>query len=80
MGFLDSREYLGDTDDDYVLKHFFLIFDKEEEELRIEITVETSEGLYGETSGTGTWPCYSKEDKEALKSIFLKGVEGLRFV
>lgn len=79
IGFLDSREYLGDSDDDYVLKHFHLV--REDDELALKITNETmgarngDGGFYEQPEGEMNWTCLTDEDAYTLESIFIKSLD-----
>ena len=72
LGFTDSREYAKDTDDDYILKHFFIGI--ENDELRLIIINELNESFEGQSEGECNWPCTSEEDREMLEKILLKSL------
>lgn len=78
LGYQDSRKYLGDNDDDYNLKHFFLKL--EDNELSLSITNETmgekngQGGFYEQGEGECNWPCYSQVDAEVLEKILMKSI------
>ena len=72
LGYTDSREYAGDTDDDYILKHFFV--GVRDDELQLIIVNELNESFYGQAEGECNWPCTSEEDREVLEKILIKSL------
>lgn len=78
LGFTDSREYMGDSPDDYILKHFHLV--RENGELALKITNETMGERNGEGSfdaqseGEMNWTCLTNDEAEILESIFVKSL------
>ena len=72
LGFLDSREYSSDSDDDYILKHFLVGI--KDDELCLIIVNEGSEGFYPQSEGECNWPCLSEEDRQILEKILIKSL------
>ena len=78
LGFTDSREYMDDSCDDYILKHFHLV--REHGELALKITNETMGERNGEGSfdsqpeGEMNWTCLTDEDAIILEGIFIKSL------
>jgi|GEM_PF-3811583 len=75
LGWWDSREYLQDTDKDYILKHFFLCL--ENNNLRLIIVNELSESFEFQSEGENNWTCFTQEDYETLKDIMIKSLQPL---